>query len=85
MLKARLSLTMQLNVLNKHRIRPHPQAAMVVQRAIQDQWLKRLAMPYNAQDLIFSTFLVTVAAQGQTWQGGKLTHGCKDLRQLCNR
>lgn len=58
-----LTLIIHFDLLNEHRIGAHPEARLVVKRAVDDQRFQGFAMPCHTYHLVFSPFIVTVTAK----------------------
>jgi hypothetical protein len=72
--EARLRLSSDVDRLEEHPIRPHPEARIVVDRAIKNQRFQALAMAHDAQHLVLSAFVVTIAAQRRFGKRRKYRH-----------
>ena len=64
----------RFDVFDEHRIGAHPQAAVVVQRTVDDQWLKRFTVSSHANDFVFTALVVPVAAELDFWERGQVAH-----------
>jgi len=69
-----LQLAIKFDMFEKHCIRAHPQASLVVERTVHDQWLKRFAVAGYAHYLVFATLVVTIATEPDFRKGSKITH-----------
>src|SRR6185369_12755300 len=70
-----LRSTIEFDLPEEHGVGSHPQARVVVQRAVHDQWLQRFAVPRDTDDLVFATLVVTVAPKACFREWRQFGHG----------
>jgi preprotein translocase subunit SecA len=71
------------DLLEEHGVRPHPVAAVAVQRPVQHQRRQGFAAAHAAQYLVFAALVMAVAAGGRGWQRRQVRrsiHAAQDNR-----
>src|SRR6187402_1487301 len=69
-----LQPAVDFDLAEEHRVRTHPEAAVVVERSVQHQRLQRFAVPCHPDHLVLAALVVAVASGPGFGKRGEIAH-----------